>query len=248
MRPQKVASYLRFKNTTRYRIKLLRDAAGAETSWAIVALHIWASLLSDIPLQYSICPPQKKTAEPARFPNWVCVPRHQPRASKVQMDLHVLKEKMLQRRTRHSCTWSGPKNAGIMSTVVRAPETILLKRTRRSKTLSRLKSAGLESEVVRTEEKMLQSRTRRSKTLSGQEPAGLESEVVRTKENVLQNRTRRSKTLSGQEPAGLESEVVRTGAFSENVFFCLQARCAAIYGPKVKQPTILLDQSALQRN
>jgi hypothetical protein len=95
---------------------------------------------------------------------------------------------------------------------------------------------------------MLLKRTRRSKTLSGPESAGLESEVVRTEEKVLQSRTRRSKTLSRQESAGLESEVVRTGAFSGNVSFCFQARCAATYGPKVEQPTIPLAQIALQRN
>jgi len=72
------------------------------------------------------------------------------------MELHILKEKMLLRKTRQSLTLSGPKNVGIKSKVVRTQETMLLNRKRRLTTFSGQESAGVESEVIRTEEKLLQ--------------------------------------------------------------------------------------------
>jgi hypothetical protein len=66
---KRVESYLGFKNTTKYHIKLFREAAGTETSEAIVALHMVAILLSDILLWCSKCPPQQTKLESpaARF-------------------------------------------------------------------------------------------------------------------------------------------------------------------------------------
>jgi len=109
-------------------------------------------------------------------------------ASKVQLEPHILKEKVLQMKTRQSLTLSGPKNVGIKSKVVRTRETMLLNSTRRSETLSGQESTGVESEVFRTEEKVAARRTRRLRNLSRQESAELEPKVFRTKEKLLQKK------------------------------------------------------------
>jgi hypothetical protein len=61
--------------------------------------------------------------------------------------VHVLKEKVLQRKTRQSLTLYGPKNVGTKSKVVRTQETMLLNGTRSSETLSGKESAELKSET-----------------------------------------------------------------------------------------------------
>jgi hypothetical protein len=74
----------------------------------------------------------------------------------VQLEPHILKEKMLQMETRQSLTLSGPKNVGSKSKAVQTQETMLLNKTRRLKTLSGQESAGVESEVICAVEKLLQ--------------------------------------------------------------------------------------------
>jgi hypothetical protein len=56
------------------------------------------------------------------------------------VELHVLKEKVLQGKTRYSLTVCGPKNVGAKSKVVRTQATMLHNKTRRSETLSAKKN------------------------------------------------------------------------------------------------------------
>jgi len=66
------------------------------------------------------------------------------------MELHVLKEKVLQGKTRQSLTLSGPKNSGTKSKVVLTQETMLPYKKRRSETLSVKKSVEFKLELNST--------------------------------------------------------------------------------------------------
>jgi len=77
-------------------------------------------------------------------------------ASKVRQEPHILKEKMLQMKTREALTVSRPKSVGNESKVIQTQEAMLLNKARRLESLYGQESAGVESEVIRPEEKLLQ--------------------------------------------------------------------------------------------